>query len=78
MVSIISDGYPKLVRNPMGTGMDINFYPRVRSQADIDSNHGYGCGRIFAISGPNPIRCHPYSPPPIRIVALTELYASNI
>ena len=27
IVSVISDGYPKLVRNPMG--MDINFYPRV-------------------------------------------------
>ena len=58
IVSVISDGYPKLVRNPMG--MDINFYPRVRSRADIDCNRGYGCGQIFAISNPNPIRFHPY------------------
>jgi hypothetical protein len=27
-VSFISDGYPKPVRNPMGMGMDIDFYPR--------------------------------------------------
>jgi hypothetical protein len=54
IVYVISDGYPKLVRNPMDMGMNINFYPRVRSWADIDSNHGYGCGRIFAISDPLP------------------------
>jgi hypothetical protein len=59
IVSIISDGYPKPVRNPMSTGMDINFYPRVWLRADIGSNRGYGCGWIFALSDPNPIRCHP-------------------
>ena len=26
IVSVVSDGYRKLVRNPMDTGMDINFY----------------------------------------------------
>jgi hypothetical protein len=59
IVSVISDEYLKPVRNPMGMDMDINFYPRVRSRADIDFNRGYGCGKIFAISDPNPIRCHP-------------------
>jgi hypothetical protein len=60
IVSVISDGYPKPDRNSMGTGMDINFYPRVRSRTDIDSNHGYSCERIFTISDPNSIRCHLY------------------
>jgi hypothetical protein len=58
IVSVISDRYPKPVRNPMGTGMNINFYPRVWSRADIGCNRGYGCERIFAISDPNLIRCH--------------------
>jgi hypothetical protein len=57
---VIPDGYPKLVRNPMGTGIDINFYPWIRSRTDIGSNRGYGYGRIFAISNSNPICCHPY------------------
>jgi hypothetical protein len=30
-VSNISDGYPKSVRNPMDTDIDINFYPQVLS-----------------------------------------------
>jgi hypothetical protein len=41
--------------------MDINFYPQVRSRADIGCNRGYGCGRIFAISDLNLISCHPYT-----------------
>jgi hypothetical protein len=56
IVSVISDGYPKPVRNPIGMDMYINFYPRVRSQADIGCNRGYSCGWIFAISDPNPMR----------------------
>jgi hypothetical protein len=55
-MSVISDGYP------MGMGMDINFYSWVWSQADISCSREYDCGRIFAISDLNPIRCH--HPPP--------------
>jgi hypothetical protein len=32
------------------------------SRANIGCNRGYGCEWIFAISDPNPIRCHHYSP----------------
>lgn len=41
----------------MGTGMDINFYPRLRSRTDISNNREYIWLRT---DGPNPIRCHPY------------------
>jgi hypothetical protein len=63
IVFVISNGYPKPIRNPMGTSMDINFYPRIQSWADIGCNRRYGCVKIFAISYPNPIRCHPYPHP---------------
>ena len=59
IVSVISDGYLKPVQNPMDMGMDINFYLRVRSRADIGCNRVYGYRQVFAISDLNPIRCHP-------------------
>jgi hypothetical protein len=52
--------YSTDIRNLMGTSMDINFYPHVWSQADIDGNSGYSCGWIFVISDPNLIYCHLY------------------
>jgi hypothetical protein len=45
IVSVISDEYPKLVRNPIDTSMNINFYPRIQSREDS--------GRIFIISDPS-------------------------
>jgi hypothetical protein len=55
IVFVISDGYPK----PVGMSMDINFYLWVWWHADIGCNRGYGCGRLYAISDPNLICCHP-------------------
>jgi hypothetical protein len=34
----------------MGTGIDINFYPRICSCVDIGCNRRYDCGLIFIIS----------------------------
>jgi hypothetical protein len=52
IVSVISDRYLKPIRNPIGTVMDINFYPQPRSRADISFNRG----QIFTISDLNLIR----------------------
>jgi hypothetical protein len=41
--SVLSDGYLKLIRNMLGTCMDMNFYPHVWSQTNIDCDRGYGC-----------------------------------
>jgi hypothetical protein len=41
IVSAISDGYLKHVRNPVDTSVDINLYQRVWSRTDIGYNRRY-------------------------------------
>jgi hypothetical protein len=53
------DGYPIPVRNPMGTGTGMNFYPWVRVQ--ISTRSLFADGRVIALPDPNPARCHSYT-----------------
>jgi hypothetical protein len=59
------DGYPIPTQNPMGTGTDMNFYPRVRVQ--ISTRSLFAGGRVIALPDLNPTHCHPYRCGPGRI-----------
>jgi hypothetical protein len=68
IVSVISDGYTKTVRNSKGTSIDINFCPWVWLSIDISCKRRYNCGRIFTILVPNSINRYPY----VKLVVVEE------